>query len=225
MKYLTIAIDDVNPKKDWRIFGDKTEKFLFDLNREYGVKFTLFIPSNHHGDAPLSENKNWINELISAGIFELAAHGHFHQTSDKARFGEMEFADMKEWNECSERLKMLFGEWEQVGVIPKGWRNPGWICQPFCVPYLSENFKWVALHYDHNQGMKWGCKMVFGADGINETNIMLHEDNIMFQSHIFGDWNKNIWNQENYDQLRLSLDYLIDVWHLKYSTISECLGL
>ena len=24
---VTIAIDDVNPKKEWRIFGDKTEKY------------------------------------------------------------------------------------------------------------------------------------------------------------------------------------------------------
>jgi hypothetical protein len=39
---LTIAIDDVNPKKDWRIFGDKTEKYLFDLNKQFGAKFTLF---------------------------------------------------------------------------------------------------------------------------------------------------------------------------------------
>ena len=54
---LTIAIDDVNPKKDWRIFGDKTELWLRDLHETYGVKYNLFIPTNHHGEAPISEHK------------------------------------------------------------------------------------------------------------------------------------------------------------------------
>ena len=67
---------------------------LFELNKQFGAKFTLFIPSNHHGDAKLSENKNWVNELLDAGIFELAAHGHFHQTSDKNKFGECEFYEL-----------------------------------------------------------------------------------------------------------------------------------
>ena len=54
---LTIAIDDVNPLKDWRILGDITEKYLFDLNKKFGAKFTLFIPSNYHNEAPISEHK------------------------------------------------------------------------------------------------------------------------------------------------------------------------
>jgi len=217
---LTIAIDDVNPKKDWRIFGDKTEKYLFDLNKQFGAKFTLFIPSNHHYDSKLSENKSWINELISCGIFELAAHGHYHQTSDESKFGQMEFIDINE-KECIERIKQINGEWEAVNLKPKGWRNPGWMCQPYCVKHLSDNFEWVALHYQHNRGYNWGCKMVFGADGIDETDISLHNNNIMFQSHIFGDWNNNVWNEKNYNQLKLSLEHITNNMEIKFKTISE----
>jgi peptidoglycan/xylan/chitin deacetylase (PgdA/CDA1 family) len=217
---LTIAIDDVNPKKDWRIFGDKTEKYLFDLNKQFGAKFTLFIPSNHHHTGKLSENKNWVEELIDCDIFELAAHGHYHQTSDESKFGQMEFTDMTE-QECIDRIKMMNDEWEAVNVKPKGWRNPGWMCQPYCVKHLSNNFEWAALHYQHNHNFQWGCKMLFGADGIHETDIQLHNGNIMFQSHIFGDWNQNTWTDITYDQIKLSLDYIVNNMEVEFKTISE----
>ena len=106
---VTIAIDDVNPKKEWRIFGDKTEKYLFNLNKQFGAKFTLFIPSNHHNTGKLSENKSWVKELKDSGIFELVAHGHFHSTSDASKFGEMEFADMTE-QECIEKQATTIAE-------------------------------------------------------------------------------------------------------------------
>ena len=217
---LTIAIDDVNPKKDWRILGDKTEPWLRDLHETYGVKYNLFIPTNHHEEAPISEHKGWVNELVSSGMFELSAHGHFHQTSDKSKFGEMEFVDMTEL-ECIERIKMMMGEWSSVEYRPFGWRNPGWMCQPYCVPHLSREFDWAALHYEHNRNYQWDLKMLFGADGIHETNIQTHDGNIMLHSHIFGDWNKNEWTKDNYEQLKMSLDYIFTNLEVTPSTISE----
>jgi len=217
---LTIAIDDVNPKKEWRILGDKTEKFLFDLNKEFGAKFTLFIPSNHHNTGKLSENKQWIQELYDTGIFEFAAHGHFHQTRDKATLGEMEFIDMNE-SECIERIKIMMGEWDAVNIKPKGWRNPGWMCQPYCVKHLSKTFEWAALHYQHNHNFQWDLKMIFGADSINDIDITTHNDNFMFQSHIFGDWNKNVWNESNYNQFKHSLEFLVINYPISFKTISE----
>jgi hypothetical protein len=218
---LTIAIDDVNPKKGWRIFGDKTEKYLFDLNKEFGAKFTLFIPSNYHGETPISENKEWVTELKSSGIFELAAHGHFHQTSDKDRFGEMEFVDMSE-PECEARVEMLLEEWDKVNYKPEGWRNPGWMCQSYGPKYLSPHLKYAALHYQHNHNLKWGCKMYFGADGIHEDNIEIHNDNcIMFQSHIAGEWNDNIWSERNFNQMRISLEHLVKNADIKFKTLNE----
>ena len=217
---LTIAIDDVNPKKDWRIFGDKTEKWLTDLHERYNVRYNLFIPSNHHGNTPISEHKGWINELVSSGMFELSAHGHFHQTSNESKFGQMEFVDMTE-EECKERIKVMMGEWDIVGYKPKGWRNPGWVCQPYCVKYLSNEFEWAALHYQHNHNLQWDLKMIFGADGINETDIQTHDDNIMFQSHIFGSWNRNEWTERNYEQLKMSLDYIFTNLEITPTTISN----
>lgn len=217
---LTVSIDDVNPKKGWRILGDITEKYLFNLNKNFGVKFTLFIPSNHHGESKLSENKGWIKELNSTGIFELAAHGHYHKTSDNSRFGEMEFLEITE-QECIDRVKMINEEWDSVNIKPKGWRNPGWMCQPYCVKYLSDNFEWAALHYDHNHNFKWGCREIFGADGIHETDISFHSGSIMFQSHIFGEWNKNTWTDETYEQMSLSLNYLVSNMDIQFKTISE----
>ena len=218
---VTIAIDDVNPKKDWRILGDKTEEYLFGLNKEFGAKFTLFIPSNHHSTGKLSENKEWIHELNDSGIFELAAHGHYHKTSDSTKYGEMEFLDITE-QECIDRIKLIQDEWGGVGVTPQGWRNPGWICQPYCVTHLSKVFKYSAVHYQHNRDFQWGCKMIFGADGIHETNINIHGgNNIMFQSHIFGDWNQNTWTDQTYNQIRLSLAYLVENYEVQFKTIQE----
>ena len=44
----------------------------------------------------------------------------------------------------------------------------------------------------------------------------------MFQSHIAGEWNDNVWNEANYKQMRLSLSYLKDQG-AKFKTLSECL--
>ena len=132
----------------------------------------------------------------------------------------MEFVDMTE-EDCIERIKLMMGEWESVGYNPKGWRNPGWMCQPYCVKHLSEHFEWAALHKEHNHNFEWDLKMLFGADSIHDTDIKLHDGNIMFHSHICGDWNGNVWNEDNYEQLNLSLDHLFTNYDITPTTISE----
>lgn len=218
---LTVAIDDVHPEAGWGMPGDKCMEYLDQLNKEYGTKFTLFIPSNYHNKYPIGEYKEWIDWLLNLGYFELAAHGHYHQTSNKAIWGEMEFADMNE-PECIKRIDLMLNEWSKVGYTPKGWRNPGWVCQPFCPIHLSDHFEYAAVHYDHNRNYTWGCKTLFGHDGIHETDIKLHNGNtLMFQSHIAGDWNKNVWNETNYNQFKLSLDYLKENYILSNKFLSE----
>ena len=44
----------------------------------------------------------------------------------------------------------------------------------------------------------------------------------MFQSHIAGDWNDNVWNETNYNQMRLSLEALSSN-NVEYKTLGECL--
>tara|TARA_R110001592_G_scaffold10354_6_gene53896 strand:- start:4588 stop:5247 length:660 start_codon:yes stop_codon:yes gene_type:complete len=217
---VTISIDDIHPEKGWGVEGDECMHYLDELNKEFGAKFTLFIPSNYHHSAKLSENKDWIDWLKSKGYFELAAHGHYHQC-EREGIGECEFFELDTQEKAEERINKCITEWNAVNYRPLGWRNPGWLAHPEAVKVLGETFKYAAIHYEHNHNLAWKCNTLFGHDGINETEISLHNNNmIMFQSHIAGDWNDNVWNEANYNQMRLSLEAIKEV---KYKTLSECL--
>jgi hypothetical protein len=216
---VTIAIDDIHPEKDWGLPGDECMYYLDELNKEFGAKFTLFIPSNYHNRYPIGEYKDWIDWLQSLKYFELAAHGHYH-VCKRTDIGECEFFELDNDAIVTDRIQLMLNEWEKVKYRPIGWRSPGWLAHPVAVKHLSKYFKYAAVHYEHNHNLQWGCKMIFGADGIHETHISLHEGRIMFQSHIAGNHNDNVWNQHNYQQLKLSLQYLND-YNLKYKTLGE----
>ncbi len=224
---LTISVDDVNPKPGYRLLGEPAEKWFRQLNEEFGCRFTLFIPSCYHRQYPISEHKGWIQELQATGFCELAGHGHYHQTSNPQRFGECEFAEIEDVDVAIQRLTECAAEWMNCGTDfpPIGWRNPGWLCSNqsnralfFFAP------EYVAVHYDHNNGLRWNCKTFFGHDGIQQENISIHNgDMIMFQSHIAGTHNHNVWNEYNYEQLHLSLTHLVEQFpNIQYKTLKEC---
>ena len=204
---VTIAIDDIHPEHGWGIEGDKCMNYLDELNKEFGAKFTLFIPSNYHNKFPLSKHKDWIDWLKSKKYFELAAHGHYHMC-ERTDIGECEFFELDTKEKVMSRIDMMLEEWHAVNHKPTGWRNPGWLAHPLAVKCLGPHFNYAAVHYEHNRNLQWDCKMIFGADGIHETDISTHEGRIMFQSHIAGDWNDNIWNEHNYQQFRESLKFI-----------------
>ena len=216
---ITIAIDDIHPQKDWGLPEDRCMEYLDELNKEFGAKFTLFIPSNYHHEYPISEYKDWIDWLKSKKYFELAAHGHYH-SCDRTDIGECEFFELDTEDKAEHRIQQIMSEWQSVDHMPVGWRNPGWLAHPNAVSVLGKYFKYAALHYEHNHNMQWDCIMVYGADGIHETDISLHNGRVMFQSHIAGDWNDNVWNETNYEQMRLSLSYLKSQ-DLEFKTIGE----
>ena len=216
---ITIAIDDIHPGKGWGLPGDQCMEYLDELNKEFGAKFTLFIPSNYHHNYPISEHKGWIDWLKSKQYFELAAHGHYHMC-ERTDIGECEFFELDTSEKAKNRIQLMLTEWEKVNHKPHGWRNPGWLAHPAVIKELEPHFKYVALHYQHNHNLQWDCKMIFGADGIHETDINLHNGNIMFQSHIAGEWNDNCWDLNNYNQMRISLKYLIEQGGI-FKTISE----
>lgn len=219
---ITISIDDIHPEKGWGVEGDECMYYLDELNKEFGARFTLFIPSNYHHKAKLSENRDWIDWLKSKGYFELAAHGHYHQC-ERTDIGECEFFELDTHEKVEERLYKCIAEWNAVDHRPFGWRNPGWLAHPESVTLLSMAFRYAAIHYEHNHNLKWRCSTFFGHDGINETDIKLHNNNmIMFQSHIAGDWNDNVWNEDNYKQMRLSLSHLKE-HKPEFKTLKECL--
>ena len=45
----------------------------------------------------------------------------------------------------------------------------------------------------------------------------------MFQSHIAGDWNDNVWNERNYQQMRMSLSHLTSTLEVQFKTLEQCL--
>lgn len=219
---VTISIDDIHPEKYWGIEGDDCMGYLDELNKEFGAKFTLFIPSEYHYNFKLSDHKDWIDWLNSKGYFELAAHGHYH-ACERDDIGECEFFELDTAEKAKDRIQKIIDEWKAIGYTPKGWRNPGWLAHPIAVNELGQHFQYAAIHYEHNNNIPWSCKTFFGHDGINETDIKIHnEDMVMFQSHIAGEWNDNVWNEANYKQMRLSLSYLKDQG-AKFKTLSECL--
>jgi len=222
---LTLSVDDVNPLKGYRILGDKTETWFKKLNEDYGVKFTLFCPSNYHNQVPISQHKEWIQELNSISWVELASHGHYHMTSDPQRFGECEWAEITDEKPATQRLEMMLHEWNCCDITPVGFRFPGWLSSKESKLVIDNYFDYVAIHYEHNLNMKWYyAKTFFGHDGIQQENISVHNgDMIMFQSHIAGKHNHNVWNEQNYEQLRLSLDYLFETFEIEPKTLKECL--
>lgn len=219
---ITIAVDDVHPEPGWGMQDDQAMKWMDTLHKDFGAKFTLFIPSNYHGRAPISQHRGWIHWLDSLGYMELAAHGHFHETSDRRRFGECEFYELTDPAAIRTRIEMMFDEWINVGELPRGWRSPGWLASPQAAYELSTDFFYAAIHTDHDSPRNWLCSTVQGHDGIHSGEVTLHQqDCIMFQSHIAGDWNDNVWNQHNFDQLWSSLAHLTGIYDVTFCTIGE----
>lgn len=223
---INIAIDDVNPSPQYRILGTPVEKWLQTLHEQFGCKFTLFIPSNYHRKWSISQHKGWINELYDDPKFELAAHGHYHQCVNPA-FGECEFFELVDEKLALYRLENCLSEWTDCYIEPVGWRNPGWLCSRESKLVIDNHFDYVALHYEHNHSLEWYySKTFFGHDNINAENISIHNgDMIMFQSHIAGNHNLNVWNRHNFEQLQLSLSHLVEDTNNTYNFkfLKECL--
>ena len=98
------------------------------------------------------------------------------------------------------------------------------ITHPNAIKVIGKYFDYSAIHEDHNHGISWKCKTFFGCDGINETDsVNLHDDRFMFQSHIAGDWNQNIWNEDNYENFRNVLKFLLGQYEIKFKTLKELL--
>jgi hypothetical protein len=226
---LTISVDDINPKKGYRLIDEPAEKWFRQLNEEFGCKFTLFIPSCYHNQYPLSQHKEWVRELNSIEWLELAAHGNFHDTSDRSKWGECEMFEPNPL--IAGTINDMLGEWYEVlDTYPIGFRPPGWLCSENAKNTLEQCFRYVAVHYEHNRNLQWDCKTFFGHDGIQQEHIEIHNISpdgetgmIMFQSHIAGKHNHNVWSEENYNQLRMSLTHLFENYEITPKLLKECL--
>tara|TARA_B100000131_G_scaffold315000_1_gene352715 strand:- start:979 stop:1656 length:678 start_codon:yes stop_codon:yes gene_type:complete len=218
---LTISIDDLHPEKDWGCDGDECVTYLEKLNKEFGCKFNLFIPSNYHHDYPLDKHMDWIKFWLDKDWVEISSHGHFHQCVFRDDIGEQEFLELN-YEGAVARIERSMEVWNAVGYTPKGFRMPGWGCNQESAKAIGEQFDWVAAHDKINFGLDFGCKTFYGCDGINQSeDISIWDSSFMFQSHIAGEWNDNMWNEENYLHFREVLKYLLSEHNIQFKTISE----
>ena len=215
---VVVAIDDIHPEKDWGVEGDIQVEYLSELNKKYGVKFNLFVPSNYHDKFPIT--KDFVDFWKQYDWVELSNHGHYHACKNEG-IGEMEFYELNH-GESNQRLQESLSLWEKCGYKPKGFRAPGWGVNQQSADAISSYFDWVAGHTDINKGINWGTHFFEGCDGIHETdNISLYGNTFMFQSHINGTHNDNVWNEENFLHFERIIEYLLTEYELNFVTISE----
>ena len=213
-----VAIDDVHPEKGWGIEGDVQVQYLENLNHNFGVKFNLFVPSNYHDKFPIT--KEFVDFWKQYDWIELSNHGHFHATQQDG-IGEMEFLELQ-YGPAQQRLQESMDLWKSCGYTPKGFRAPGWGVNQQSADAISSQFDWVAGHEEHNKGINWGCHFFEGCDGINEPeSLSLYGNTFMFQSHINGTHNDNVWNEENFLHFERVVEYLLSEYELQFLTISE----
>jgi hypothetical protein len=217
---VVIAIDDIHPEKDWGIEGDVQVKYLKSLNEKYGCKFNLFIPSNYHGKYPLT--KEFVDFWKQYDWIEMSNHGHYHACKNEG-VGEMEFYELTT-GEANQRIQESLSLWEECGYKPHGFRAPGWGLTQDTANVVSSYFQWIAGHEEINKDIVWpsDTKFFIGCDGINEPNsLSLYGNTFMFQSHINGVHNDNVWTEENYLHFEQVIDYLLSQYELRFVTISE----
>ena len=215
---VVVAIDDVHPEKEWGVEGDVQIQYLENLHHNYGVKFNLFIPSNYHGKYPIT--KEFVDFWKQYDWIEMSNHGHYHACKTE-NLGEMEFYELS-YGLAMERVQESLNLWEKCGYKPNGFRAPGWGVNQQSADAISSYFDWVAGHSEINKGINWGCYFFEGCDGINEPDsLSLYGNTFMFQSHINGEHNDNVWTEENYLHFEKVLEYLLTQYELQYVTISE----
>jgi len=217
---VVVAIDDVHPEKDWGVEGDVQVEYLKSLNEKYGVKFNLFIPSNYHDKYPLT--KEFVDYWKQYDWIEMSNHGHYHACKNEG-VGEMEFYELTT-GEANQRIQESLSLWEECGYKPHGFRAPGWGLTQDTANVVSSYFQWIAGHEEINKDIVWpsDTKFFIGCDGINEPNsLSLYGNTFMFQSHINGVHNDNVWTEENYLHFEQVLDYLLSQYELQFATISE----
>lgn len=215
---LNISIDDVNPKKGWRIIGEPTQKYLEQLHEHFGCKTTLFIPTNHHGNASISENKSWLKELADLKFIEFGAHGHYHKTDDPGTWGECEFGELDNPNQILNRIQMIMRCWNDCDLNPKVWKSPGWLTSREAVNQLSTWFPYAVVHPQHNHNLMWKNKVINATDYSKGLPSM--DCNIFILTHIFGN-HDNTWNDNFYNWVYESLEIITKNIPTEMSFIKE----
>ena len=133
----------------------------------------------------------------------------------------MEFFELS-YGESVQRIQESLELWEKCGYKPKGFRPPGWGLTQESANAVSNYFDWIAGHTEINKGLSFGTQFFEGCDGINEPDsLSLYGSTFMFQSHINGIHNENVWTEETYLHFEKVIEYLLLEYELNFVTISE----
>jgi hypothetical protein len=99
---------------------------------------------------------------------------------------------------------------------------PGWLATQGSFDAVSESFKYTAIHTHLNNNIKVNNKIFKGESSIhNDESVTIIDNTIYFQSHIWGEHNKNNWTEENYLNFKNILLYLKDNFELEYKLFNE----
>jgi 2-polyprenyl-3-methyl-5-hydroxy-6-metoxy-1,4-benzoquinol methylase/peptidoglycan/xylan/chitin deacetylase (PgdA/CDA1 family) len=200
---LAVTVDDVRPEPG---FGGGREKdplgYLLRLHKEFGVKSTLFVPTNWQGKWPVEKHLDWLKWLLGQPCFEVACHGHLHAAGDGAN---AEFKGLS-----PERLEGVLAESLRVfgmaGHRPAGVKAPGWSLEPSAYEVFAGRFDYVA---DHVQGVEASC--LAGAKllrlpylyTIDEMGAWPEKGLVVLQSHVAPEGaTTNGWCEGLYERVR-----------------------
>ena len=222
-----VCVDDMHPEDGWGCPEDRQTHLISELNKEYGVQYTLFMPSNHHSKYPVSENKEWVDFWKSKDWVEIGAHGRYHDVFKYTRqqLGECEFLEL-DYEESKDRIELMLADWAMVDCRPRGFRFPGWRCTPESGRAATEQFDYLALHSEINNRIRFsGGAKIFRGDSsiVDKSSVQIWNHGVVFQSHIAGKTNKNNWTDQNYETFRLILDALRKNYILNFIRYEELL--
>ncbi|MDP7196090.1 MAG: DUF2334 domain-containing protein [SAR202 cluster bacterium] len=220
-----VCVDDVRPEEGYGCPDDTQTHLLNELNKEYGVQFTLFAPTNYHSKYPLSENKEWVDFWKRKKWIELAAHGCYHDVFKYTRqqIGECEFYELN-FEEAVDRVESMMTEWGLVDHTPRGFRFPGWQCTQDSANAVSSVFDYLAIHSNINNRIRFSGKAkTFRGDSsiADKSGVQIWNYGVVFQSHIAGKVNDNNWTDSNYENFRAILNALIKNYELNFLRYEE----
>lgn len=239
---ILFSVDDVHPEIGFGLYKEKGNLgYLKKLNKEFGLKFTLFLVPFWNGVEKFNilYHKDWVSWLNKQPYFEIAGHGLTHKAEQREMkyitltlsssipektFKYLEFFNLNNDN-IEKRIKQMKNLFKKCGVVLRGFRTPGWISENSVYNILKkEKFIWLA---DHIFGEKIielsnGLKLIPFNASTEDLEFAFFDDTLIIQSHINKkDGNKNGWDEKQYESVRNFLINLQKERELMPLTFSE----
>lgn len=221
---IAFSVDDIAPYEDHGLNKEQGNlKYLFKLNEEFGVKFTLFVIPNYKGEIEIINHMDWCKWLNDIPFFEIAAHGFTHWNGRDNN--SIEFNNIDE-STAKILLKNSTGYFKAVGIEPKGFKFPGWLFHPSFIKLLPEHFTYLADHFVSIHPIKmtdgfYRIPYTLSAENLHSDH---YKDTLILHSHIDVDeQNKNGFTEELYNNIRDYLKKIIEKnkGNVEFITFSE----